>query len=124
MNYVINDRGETVIASGAPGSLARARCERPALIEEMGAMRVTEEVEGKFGAPDSSVVLATRLHGEGLISALDSSAVLTAAGYSEGIIEEVWKQLLVLKQNHDMEMLSRPALKPEPSLSVLPDFSP
>jgi hypothetical protein len=124
MNHVINDRGETVIAVGAPGSLARARCERPGLIEQLGVMRGSEEIEGKLGAADSCVVLATRLHGEGIISPLESSAVLTAAGYAEGSIAEVWKQLAVVNENRDMAMLSRPSVPAAPSLRVLPELSP
>jgi hypothetical protein len=33
VNYLTNDRGETVIAVGAPGSVERARVEWPAIIE-------------------------------------------------------------------------------------------
>ena len=33
MNYIINDKGEHVIAIGAPGSIARAKIEHPVKIE-------------------------------------------------------------------------------------------
>ena len=39
MNRAINDKGEHVILTGAPGSLARARVERPALIEQITRLR-------------------------------------------------------------------------------------
>lgn len=38
INYTKNDKGEDVIAIGAPGSLARAKVEFPALIEELNAL--------------------------------------------------------------------------------------
>ncbi len=40
MNYLHNDRGQRVIAEGAPGSQARVRCEYPQLISELTEMRL------------------------------------------------------------------------------------
>jgi hypothetical protein len=34
-NHVTNDRGENVVAIGAPGSLERVKCERPELINHI-----------------------------------------------------------------------------------------
>lgn len=34
-NHILNDRNQTVLAVGAPGSVERAKCEHPALIERL-----------------------------------------------------------------------------------------
>ena len=39
MNHVVDDRGQVVIAAGAPGSVARVQCEHPALIARLNALR-------------------------------------------------------------------------------------
>lgn len=38
MNYIKNDKGEMVIAVGAPGSLARLRCQYPKLRERVNVL--------------------------------------------------------------------------------------
>lgn len=38
VTWITNDRGESVIAVGAPGSLARVRVERPALIDRLNEL--------------------------------------------------------------------------------------
>jgi hypothetical protein len=40
-NHVKNDRGEWVIAEGAPGSIVRARCEWPDLIDRINGIHAT-----------------------------------------------------------------------------------
>lgn len=39
MNCLFNDRGQRVIAVGAPGSRERVKCEWPALLDELQALR-------------------------------------------------------------------------------------
>ena len=110
MNHVLSDRGESVVACGAPGSLARVQCERPALIEHIGVMRDIEEVEGRLAASDSSTLLAALLHNHGVDSPMESSAVMLAGGYSEESAGDVWRQLWLLQQNHVMATRPRAEL--------------
>lgn len=73
MNYLHNDRGQRVIAEGAPGSQARVRCEYPQLIEELQAMRL----KGKL--PASAL---HRIRKEGVRGMLDYESLLLEAGYT------------------------------------------
>lgn len=75
MNHVCNDRNQWVPAVGAPGSLERTKCERPALIEKM-ARFVSESrsywaIRSSLGKARPVLCAAEKIH------------VLTAAGCTE-----------------------------------------
>lgn len=38
MNYIVNDRGKTVVAEGSPGSDMRIKCEYPGLIDRLNSL--------------------------------------------------------------------------------------
>ena len=52
MNHTTNDRGETVIAVGAPGSVARIRVEHPVLLERIARAKTWCEVLIQIGVAD------------------------------------------------------------------------
>lgn len=56
MNSVTNDRGETVIAVGAPGSYARVVCERPKLIADIAQLIFDSGIKGR--AEQNAVMIA------------------------------------------------------------------
>ena len=44
-NHITNDKGETVLVVGMPGSRAYLECQRPSLIEDLEAQWVTLQSE-------------------------------------------------------------------------------
>lgn len=76
-NHLINDRGETVIAQGAPGSRARVRCECPALLERL--RRHYRENRDTYGAGvDRAIAMIRKAGIDGEMSTL---SLLEEAGY-------------------------------------------
>ena len=73
MNYLHNDRGQRVIAEGAPGSQARVRCEYPALIAELQERRAN----GKTAA---AAMVAIRK--AGVRGMAEYESLLLEAGYT------------------------------------------
>lgn len=73
-NHIVNDRGETVIAEGAPGSLARVITERPALLDDLkrlksegisqGEAQQVLQAIGVTGIEMTSVIAASAYGGE------------------------------------------------------------
>ena len=72
MNYLHNDRGQRVIAEGAPGSQARVRCEYPQLLSELTEMRE----RGK--TPQAAL---GHIRKAGVRGMLDYESLLLEAGY-------------------------------------------
>ena len=73
MNYLHNDRGQRVIAEGAPGSQARVRCEYPQLISELTEMR-------RKGKTPSAAL--GHIRKAGVRGMLDYESLLIEAGYT------------------------------------------
>lgn len=73
MNHLFNDRGQRVIAVGAPGSRERVKCEYPALIEELTALRA----RGK--GTESAIRMIRRAGARGM---LEYESLLAEAGYT------------------------------------------
>lgn len=77
MNYVKNDYGENVIATGAPGSIRRVEVEYPRLIKSLRELRLKDG--------DSSVSMnraVKMIKSAGPTSRLEISSILAASGYS------------------------------------------
>jgi hypothetical protein len=130
MNHVLNDRGETVIAVGAPGSVERARCEYPHLIEDLDVLRPQELDGDRFRRSDSSTIIAQTLFDRGILpkvepfrqpgysSRLECSSVLEAAGFEQNASEEIYHQLGLIHEQHSRELVGRSSARslrtPEP----------
>lgn len=77
MNYTVNDRGESVIAVGAPGSIERVKCERPQLIEELNKL-YSESFDAYGRNVDRAIQM---IRAAGIFSYLETNSVLTASDY-------------------------------------------
>lgn len=73
MNYLHNDRGQRVIAVGAPGSRERVKCEYPQLIEELQALRL----RGK-----SAEAALRHIRKAGVRGMVEYESLLLEAGYT------------------------------------------
>lgn len=77
MNYVINDRGQPVIAVGAPGSVERVTVERPELLERLNKLRIQA-----YGSPGHGLDAAIELiRAVGVRSEMETSALVQASNY-------------------------------------------
>ena len=74
MNYLFNDRGQRVIAEGAPGSQARVRCEYPALIADLQERRV--------GGGKMASSALHHIRKAGVRGMLEYESLLIEAGYT------------------------------------------
>jgi len=61
MNYLINDLGVNVIAEGAPGSLARIRCQFPGLISRLQLRDIDQTAQEMIRAGIESKMEAENL---------------------------------------------------------------
>ena len=122
MNYTINDRGEAVPAVGAPGSVGRAKCERPSLLAAIGVVQQEEKDHGHL-PEESHAVVATMLHKAGILSGLEPDSVLTAAGFDPARRKEILGQLDLIRRDSDRRLMgatlpfAREPEGPAPSLS-------
>jgi hypothetical protein len=81
MNYIINDRNQSVIAVGAPGSVARARVQWPKLIERLNAL-YDNALDNRL--PGRAVVKAVdMIRVAGVTSEMETSSILLASYYAE-----------------------------------------
>lgn len=69
---LFNDRGQRVIAVGAPGSRERVKCEYPQLVEELTALRLRGQ---------STETCMRHIRTAGVRGMLEYEALLAAAGY-------------------------------------------
>jgi len=74
-NHLINDQCEAVVAVGAPGSIERARCEWPALIQKIKSM----QTEGKLSRNSASNLFNRRK----IVLISDRVVILQASGFPE-----------------------------------------
>ena len=79
MNKIQNDYGELVVAVGAPGSIARVKCERPGLIDSIN--RMYDDYYGCPGRGIDDVIEAIRK--AGIRSSLQTRSILAATRYAE-----------------------------------------
>jgi hypothetical protein len=81
MNYVVNDLGKSVIAVGAPGSIMRARVERPNLLQRLNVHYWDAKAHCLPGAGiDGALELIRQA---GVNSSLETNSILAASDYSE-----------------------------------------
>lgn len=73
MNHLRNDRGQMVIAVGAPGSEERLRAEYPMLIEGLVARKAKEGI--------SAVAARLAIKRAGIQTMLEIQTLLTLLGY-------------------------------------------
>ena len=79
MNYTTNDYGQRVIAVGAPGSIERAKVERPKLVELLNRLYFNAyESPGK--AVDEAV---EAIRAEGITDERETATILKASHYGE-----------------------------------------
>lgn len=79
MNHITNDRGETVIAVGAPASVARVQVERPRLIERLNSI-FFQECDSPARALDEAI---EAIRAEGIKSPLETSSLLKASHFGK-----------------------------------------
>ncbi len=79
MNHVTNDYGQNVIAVGAPGSIQRAKVERPRLIERLNSL-YCNAYESPGRAVDEAVQM---IRNEGIRSEMETISILQASYYGE-----------------------------------------
>lgn len=84
MNYLRNDYGQLVIAEGAPGSIARVRCQYPKLIERFNSWFWEEHGQpAPHGASDDALTEMKRM---GINSPMERQSILDATSYYETVI--------------------------------------
>jgi hypothetical protein len=83
VNYTTDDLGRSVIAVGAPGSVERMRCERPALIERMNAIRACSYDCRQSKAID---VALDEARAAGVRSGLETRSIILASDYAEDAV--------------------------------------
>ena len=79
MNYVKDDYGRTVIAVGAPGSIARAKVERPRLIKWLNELYFNA-YESPGRAIDEAV---ETIRDEGIADERETATILKASHYGK-----------------------------------------
>lgn len=78
VNHVVNDKGETVIAIGAPGSVARAKVQWPALIENLNRLYASA-YESHGRAVDEAIEM---IRAAGVKGRMETDSILMASDYS------------------------------------------
>ena len=74
-DHILNDRNELVLAVGAPGSIERAKCEHPALIERL---------RRSFESGTMSRLTASQMFGRAKVPLIrDRVSILLAMGMSQ-----------------------------------------
>lgn len=77
MNHVKNDRGEIVIAIGAPASIARVKVEYPELINQLNSIF-------SFDLPRRAIDEAIEaIRAKGITSYLETNSLLKASHYGK-----------------------------------------
>ena len=85
VNHVVNDSGKTVPAWGAPGSVARAECEHPKLIEEVNAL-YWSAYESPGRAVDEAI---ERIRRAGIVDERETASILMASHYQHETTDSV-----------------------------------
>lgn len=78
MNKILNDRGEWVVAVGAPASIERVKVERPTLISALDILYW--QSQDYYGRCVDDAIKLIREHG--IRSELETRSVLMASAYS------------------------------------------
>jgi len=79
MNHVIDDYGRIVVAVGAPGSIERAKVERPKLIDRLNSLYFQA-----YDFPGRAVDCAVEMiRAAGIRSELETASILKASAYGE-----------------------------------------
>ena len=90
MNYTKNDKGEMVIAIGAPGSIERSKVEWPHLIECINAIWVE-----RTGLPGRGIDEAIELiRKRGIKGRLETNSILSASYFADEPEGSVTKMVL------------------------------
>lgn len=79
MNYTENDNGQSVMAVGAPGSLARVKVEHPALIERLNAL-YHDSCDSYGRGVDRAIEM---IRATGIRSEMETNNLLAASNYAE-----------------------------------------
>ena len=79
MNHTTNDYGQSVIAVGAPGSIERAKVERPRLIERLNGLYFNA-YESPGRAVDEAVEM---IRAEGITDERETATLLKVSHYGE-----------------------------------------
>lgn len=72
MNYVVNDRGDLVIAIGAPASIERMVVERPALIQQVNNL-------------SNAALALTLIKASGIACRLETESILMASKHRHAV---------------------------------------
>ena len=80
MNHTLDDNGRTVISVGAPGSIERMRCERPALISRLNNLYWSARDASSPGAAVDEAVQMIRE--AGVKDYRETNAILASSDYS------------------------------------------
>jgi hypothetical protein len=79
MNHVTDDYGRTAVAVGAPGSIERAKIERPKLIDRLNSLYFQA-----YDSPGRAVDCAVEMiRAAGIRSELETASILKASAYGE-----------------------------------------
>ena len=92
VNHVVNDKGETVIAIGAPGSIERAKVQWPALIEQLN--RLYSSAYESYGKAVAEVYQMNR--DAGVKGRMETDSILLASDYrneSEGSVLSLTRRI-------------------------------
>jgi hypothetical protein len=81
VNHVTNDKGVSVIAVGAPGSLARVKVEYPRLIERLNAL---------YNGEAKLDVAIEEIRSKGITSELETNSLIEASHYGERAKTRGW----------------------------------
>ncbi len=77
MNHIINDYGQTVIAVGAPGSIARVTVEYPKLINRLNSLWLSS-YSTSTRCIDEAIEM---IRNEGINSTLETNSILQVSHY-------------------------------------------
>ena len=131
MNHIINDRGETVPAVGAPGSIMRVQDEWPEGIKSLKEAREKREraraenpsFDSRAESEADLVATAEELHRRGIPHGLDATSVLKVVGYDDETARAISGQLRIIIEYQDHELRdSMLALPKGPQVGPKNDF--
>jgi hypothetical protein len=113
VNYVKNDKGETVIAIGAPGSIERVKVEYPGLIEDINEFLSNTKKDEAF--PEASnkgnrEIVLEMIKESGITTPLETSSVLEASNFYTYFKKEAQERILDPRppRRHRPERLDNP----------------
>ena len=104
MDHILNDRGETVLAVGKPGSVERAQCERPEFLKRLMDYRNEQAAKGSATPKldeEATVYVAQSLHEQGIVAEDEAISLLSAAGFQKDVEGDVLRQLGLINQDRD-----------------------